>query len=59
MKAAVSHGQRDLRCEEVPKPTLEPGALLLKVRACGICGSDLHIYRLGSHRSCIIRVSRH
>lgn len=47
MKAAVFHGPRDIRFEEVEKPTLEEGEVLLRVRACGICGSDLHTYRHG------------
>ena len=28
-------------------PKLEAGDVLIKVRACGICGSDLHTYKLG------------
>jgi 2-desacetyl-2-hydroxyethyl bacteriochlorophyllide A dehydrogenase len=47
MKAAVFRGPRDIRFEEVEKPTLEEGGVLLRVRACGICGSDLHTYRHG------------
>ncbi|MFQ5700095.1 MAG: alcohol dehydrogenase catalytic domain-containing protein [Myxococcota bacterium] len=47
MKAAVFHGPRDTRVEEVAEPTLEEGEVLLRVRACGICGSDLHSYRHG------------
>ncbi len=47
MKAAVFHGPRDVRFEEIDKPVLEPGDVLLKVGACGICGSDLHTYRHG------------
>jgi 2-desacetyl-2-hydroxyethyl bacteriochlorophyllide A dehydrogenase len=47
MKAAVFHGPRDIRFEEVETPTLEEGEVLLRVRACGICGSDLHTYRHG------------
>ena len=31
-----------LAVEEVPRPEPEPGELLLRVRDCGICGSDLH-----------------
>jgi propanol-preferring alcohol dehydrogenase len=34
---------RPLRIEEVPQPTLKPGYVLLKVRACGVCRTDLHI----------------
>jgi 2-desacetyl-2-hydroxyethyl bacteriochlorophyllide A dehydrogenase len=47
MKAAVFHGPRDVRFEEVPKPELAEGEVLIRVRACGICGSDLHTYREG------------
>lgn len=43
MKAAVFHGAgRKLAIETVPDPTPGPGDLILRVRACGICGSDLH-----------------
>ncbi|KAI2783039.1 GroES-like protein [Daldinia loculata] len=29
---------------EVPLPTLRPGDVLIKVKACGVCGTDLHIH---------------
>ena len=45
MKALVLHGVRDIRVEDVPKPELGEGEVLLKVGACGICGTDLHFYR--------------
>jgi 2-desacetyl-2-hydroxyethyl bacteriochlorophyllide A dehydrogenase len=47
MKAAVYHGPRDIRVEEVETPTIGEREVLVKVHACGICGSDLHMYRLG------------
>lgn len=47
MKAAVFHGPRDIRFEDVPKPVLNEGEALMRIRACGICGSDLHTYREG------------
>lgn len=47
MKAAVYHGPRDIRVEEVSTPNIADHDILLQVRACGICGSDLHMYRLG------------
>ncbi|MBT4160604.1 MAG: zinc-binding dehydrogenase [Gammaproteobacteria bacterium] len=47
MKAAVFHGPRDVRFEDIAKPDLEDGDILLRVKACGICGSDLHTYRHG------------
>ena len=47
MKAAVMRGARDIVVVEVPYPRLEPEGVIIKVRACGICGSDLHMYRHG------------
>src|ERR1022692_1275524 len=35
--------ERPLRIEEVPRPALKPGHVLLRVRACGVCRTDLHI----------------
>ena len=45
MKAAVFYGPRDIRIEKIDVPKLEPSWVLLKVRATGICGSDLHLYK--------------
>jgi 2-desacetyl-2-hydroxyethyl bacteriochlorophyllide A dehydrogenase len=47
MKAAVLHGAGDIRVEEVSEPIAEPGGVVIKVKSCGICGSDLHGYRHG------------
>lgn len=44
MKAAVFHGIRDFQIQEYPLRKLRSGELLLKVHACGICGTDVHIY---------------
>jgi 2-desacetyl-2-hydroxyethyl bacteriochlorophyllide A dehydrogenase len=45
MKAALFYEPHTpLRIEEVPTPTPGPGEALIKVRACGICASDLHIF---------------
>lgn len=41
MKANVLHGVSDLRFEDVPMPVLKTGEVLVKVRAVGICGSDI------------------
>ncbi|MFW9801557.1 MAG: zinc-binding dehydrogenase [Candidatus Thorarchaeota archaeon] len=45
MKAGILYGPRDLRVEELDIPGLKPGWVLIKVRAAGICGSDLHLYK--------------
>lgn len=47
MKAAVFYGPREVRVEEVERPKIEASEILIKVRACGICGSELHTYKLG------------
>jgi 2-desacetyl-2-hydroxyethyl bacteriochlorophyllide A dehydrogenase len=47
MKAAVYYGPRDIRVEDIDYPSIAADEILVRVRACGICGSDLHMYRLG------------
>jgi threonine dehydrogenase-like Zn-dependent dehydrogenase len=47
MKAAVFYGAHDFRVEDVPEPRIEPTDILIKVKSCGICGSDLHAYKEG------------
>ncbi len=42
MKALVYYGPHDLRLEERPDLPLGPKDVRLAVRACGICGSELH-----------------
>jgi alcohol dehydrogenase, propanol-preferring len=45
MKAAVLHAaNQPLQLEDLPIPTLSPGHLLLRVLACGVCRTDLHIF---------------
>jgi len=41
MKAAVLYGQKDLRYDDYPMPEMKPGHVKIRVRACGICGSDI------------------
>jgi len=48
MQGVVRRGPREVELAELPEPALEPGTALLRVRACGICGSDLHGYRRGT-----------
>jgi 2-desacetyl-2-hydroxyethyl bacteriochlorophyllide A dehydrogenase len=45
MKAAQFYGGADIRVAEVTTPEPGPGEALVRVRAAGICGSDLHGYR--------------
>ena len=41
MKAAVLYAVDDLRVAEVPEPTTEQGMTIVRVKACGICSSDV------------------
>jgi L-iditol 2-dehydrogenase len=41
MRAAVHAGRGEIRLETRPAPRIGPGELLLRVRGCGLCGSDL------------------
>jgi L-iditol 2-dehydrogenase len=54
MRVARVVGPRELRLEDAPVPTPGPGEALVRIRAVGICGSDLHYYahqRIGDLRS--------
>lgn len=44
MMAAVTYGTQDLKIESVPVPEIKDNEVLIKVKACGICGTDPHIY---------------
>lgn len=50
MKAWVLHGVGDLRLETVERPAPAEGEVLVRVKAAGICGSDIpRICRTGAH----------
>jgi L-iditol 2-dehydrogenase len=49
MNAVVVHAPHQYEVERKPTPELPAGGLLLKVDACGLCGSDLRTLRSG-HR---------
>ena len=55
MKACVIYGAKDLRLEERQNDALEPGAVRVRVRAGGICGSDLHYYFEGRNGDFVIK----
>jgi L-iditol 2-dehydrogenase len=41
MKVARYYNWHDIRLEEIPVPTIGPGEILVQVKSCGLCGSDL------------------
>ena len=47
MRAIVNHGPMDYRLEEVPEPIAGPEEVVIKVKASGLCASDLKCYHGG------------
>jgi L-iditol 2-dehydrogenase len=47
MKAAVYHGPRDVRIEDVPKPAAGSGEVVLRILRCAVCGTDKRIFTHG------------
>jgi len=56
LAAPAPAAERPLRLAELPVPRPGPGEVLLKVRACGVCRTDLHILEgeLPPHRSPLV-----
>lgn len=47
MRVARLHGREDLRLHDEDKPRPGPGEVLVRVRAVGVCGSDIHWFAEG------------
>lgn len=47
MKAAVLVGPSHIEVKDVPVPEMEPDLLKIRVSACGLCGSDVHMWKSG------------
>jgi L-iditol 2-dehydrogenase len=41
MKAALISGPRSVQLKDVPIPEIAPDEILVRMRACGICGTDI------------------
>ena len=50
MKAAIQTGVRRIEMVDLSEPAREDGGALVRVRASGICGSDLHPYHARAER---------
>lgn len=48
MKASILYGPNDIKYEEVPDPQCPEKGIVLEIKACGICGSDLRTMEGGS-----------
>lgn len=44
MKAGVFYEKHNFKIEEIEKPTPKDDEVLVKVMACGVCGTDIHIF---------------
>ncbi len=54
MKAAVYYGQQDIRIEEVPAPEIAEDEILVQMKVCGVCGSDLMDWYLESRAPLVL-----
>ena len=45
MKAMVYHGPGNVELTDIPKPTAGYGQVLVEIKYCGICGTDVHAYK--------------
>ena len=59
MKVARFHGPGDVRIEGAPEPVAGAGDLVIRVRNCSTCGTDVKIYRHGHHHIVPPRVLGH
>lgn len=53
MKAAVLRGPEIIATETIPDPVVPDNGIIIRVRACGVCGSDLHVYKSGEEAGTI------
>ncbi len=47
MKAAVLVGPSKVQVQDLPIPQVKAGEIAIKVSACGVCGSDVHMWKAG------------
>jgi D-arabinose 1-dehydrogenase-like Zn-dependent alcohol dehydrogenase len=45
MRAAVIGGPNQISVERVPDPSPQAGEVVVRVHACGICGTDIHVLK--------------
>ena len=44
MKAAIFYKKHDIRVEDVEKRSPDSNEVVIKIEACGVCGTDIHIF---------------
>ncbi len=50
MKASVYEGYDKIAVKEIPMPKVDDNSVLVRVRACAVCGSDIRIFHYGNNR---------
>ncbi len=51
MKVSVVTAPGETQVVDAPKPTVRPADVLVKIRACGICGTDTLFISMGGSPS--------
>ena len=51
MNVAEYHSNEDIRIKQIAKPSISENEILVSMKACGICGTDLRIFRHGDSRA--------
>jgi L-iditol 2-dehydrogenase len=59
MRAAALIAPRQLSIADMPRPACPPGGALIRVQACGLCASDLKMWRLGHKELALPRILGH
>jgi len=59
MKAVSLHGAKDLRLEDIEKPTVGPNEFLVRVKAATVCATDVRMYTYGDSHVKLPRVLGH
>lgn len=54
MKCVKLKGKNDLQIATIKKPVSKNGSVIIRVKACGICGSDLHYFEMGEPKELIL-----
>jgi len=54
MKAAMYYSLDKITIQDVPKPEIESGEVLVEMKACGVCGSDLMEWYLRSRAPLVL-----
>ncbi len=54
MKAAIYYSPEKIQIEDIPRPKISPDEILVEMKACGICGSDLMHWYLKSRAPLVL-----